>query len=88
MKTRIALAVLAVALVQGAVPAAAQYYRGEGYDRPPSPYWDERPRRAPRFGQICVTGRGSCMSEESAPFGAPCACTVPGFGVKRGQIGN
>lgn len=88
MKIRIALAASAITLLQNAAPASAQYYRDEGYDRPPPPYGDERSRRAPRFGQICVTGRGNCMSEEPAPFGAPCACTVPGFGVKRGQIGG
>ena len=87
---RIASAALAAAVLAAttyASPATAQYYRGDGYDRPPPPY-EDRPRRERRFGRICVTGRGSCMSEEPAPFDAPCACTVPGFGVKRGQIGG
>jgi hypothetical protein len=88
--TRIALVALvtgALTPMVGASPATAQYYRGDGYDRPPA-YYDHRSRREHRLGRICVTGRGSCMSEEPAPFEAPCACTVPGFGVKRGQIGG
>jgi hypothetical protein len=88
---RAAIAIGTAAAALGVAPAFAQYYRGDGYGygRPPA-YYDEdpRPRRHRGVGRICVTGRGSCMSEYPAPFNAPCACTVPGFGIKRGQIGG
>lgn len=86
-RAAIAIGAAAAGLVTG--PAHAQYHRGYGYE-PDPPYYDEdpRPRRYPRGGRICVTSRGSCMSEYPAPFNAPCACTVPGFGIKRGQIGG
>jgi len=77
---------------------APRYY---GYDRPPPPppprydydrprYYDgprygyDRPYRQ-RFGNVCVTSRGSCASEP-APRLSPCGCYVEGFGMKRGAI--
>ena len=90
MMTRIALAGLAATLLvpaAGLSPAAAQYYDEGYYDRP-RPYYDGRPRYRGRFGRVCVTSRGACMSDDVLPFNAPCACTVPGFGIKHGQIGG
>lgn len=86
---RITLAALA-ALTMGpmpAAPASAQYYRDDyGYDRPrrppPPDYGYGR-----RGGGICVTARGDCRTRPG-PFNAPCECEVPGFGIKRGQIGG
>ncbi|WP_043751929.1 hypothetical protein [Methylobacterium nodulans] len=38
------------------------------------------------FGRICVTARGHCPTRPG-PINAPCRCDIPGFGLKRGQIG-
>ena len=80
-----------------ALPAAAQYYRDDyGYDRPrrpPPDYGYDRPRYRDDYGYgrrgggICVTARGNCRTRPG-PFNAPCECEVPGFGIKRGQIGG
>jgi hypothetical protein len=65
------------------------------YDRPPPPRdweyerrrrWDdERSYRPRRFGDACVTSRGTCESRP-APIGAGCGCYFDGFGSKRGII--
>ena len=59
-----------------------------GYDRPPPPpygYGYDRPRYRPRYGNICVTGRGECPTPP-LPYGAGCGCYIPGFGQKRGVV--
>jgi hypothetical protein len=45
---------------------------------------DERPRWG---GSICYTARGTCLTRPGPP-NAPCGCAIPGFGWKRGQIGD
>ncbi|WNJ88745.1 hypothetical protein [Bosea sp. 685] len=66
------------------------------YDRPPPPrdweyerrrprYEDDRGYRPRRFGEMCVTSRGSCETRP-APVGAGCGCYIDGFGSKRGII--
>jgi hypothetical protein len=75
-----------------------RYYE---YDRPsygyrPEPHYErrvyryERPRyetrRVVRYGQVCVTSRGSCEYPQSYPLGTGCRCDIPGFGPKRGNI--
>lgn len=77
------------------------YYRPApryDYDRPPPPYGHDRPyyrddgprygydrpqRR--RFGDVCLTSRGSCPAEP-APRNSSCGCYIEGFGMKRGAI--
>ena len=75
-----------------AAPASAQYY--EPYGRPPPPPYgyDRRPpppdgyyRRERRFGDLCVTSRGSCPTRPG-PIGIRCRCDIPGFGAKHGSI--
>lgn len=100
--TLAALAALTVGpLLAG--PAQAQYHRDDyGYDRPrrpPPDYGYDRYDRPPppryrddygygrRGGGLCVTARGNCRTRPG-PFNAPCECEVPGFGIKRGQIGG
>ncbi|ACA17079.1 conserved hypothetical protein [Methylobacterium sp. 4-46] len=95
-------ALAALTLGGGIAPALAQYY-GDGYDRPRRREFREeyeRPRRGPEgyyygreralrregFGRICVTARGNCPTRPG-PINAPCGCEIPGFGLKRGQIG-
>lgn len=62
---------------------------GEDFDRRRRYDDDDGPRfRGPprgRGGSICVTARGSCPTA-FAPPNAPCACDIPGFGVKRGAV--
>jgi hypothetical protein len=84
MSIRLAFAAVA-ALALYISPAAAQYYGGDEYDRPMhrGHYGDWR---RPRLGYICETTRGSCLHRHPAPFHSSCACTVPGFGVKHGEI--
>ncbi|MGX1787574.1 hypothetical protein ACWIGM_12570 [Bosea sp. NPDC055332] len=69
------------------------------YDRPPPPrYDDDRPRYRDdgprygydrpsrrRFGDVCLTSRGSCAAEP-APRNSSCGCYIEGFGMKRGAI--
>jgi hypothetical protein len=69
------------------------------YDRPPPPrdweyerrgprYYDDgpyRPRPQRRFGDACVTSRGTCETRPG-PIGAGCGCFFEGFGSKRGII--
>lgn len=90
-----------VALTGGAILAAAsadaQYYDpydrrpAYDYDRPP-PYGYDRPRYGydrpygrRRFGDTCVTSRGTCEAGP-APRNSPCRCYIEGFGPKRGNI--
>jgi hypothetical protein len=69
------------------------------YDRPPPPpygydgpryrddgprYGYDRPQRR-RFGDVCLTSRGSCAAEP-APRNSSCGCYIEGFGMKRGAI--
>ena len=53
------------------------------YDRPR--YDNDRPYRARRFGDMCVTSRGECSTRPS-PINAPCRCYIDGFGEKRGAV--
>jgi hypothetical protein len=65
------------------------------YDRPPpSRDWeyerrrrwdDDRYYRPQRFGDACVTSRGTCGTRP-APIGSGCGCYFEGFGSKRGII--
>ena len=65
-------------------------YRGRRYDDE-----DDRPRfrgpPPPRYGRgggsICVTARGNCPTG-FAPVNSPCACDIPGFGIKRSAVGR
>ena len=74
--------------------------RYDPYDRPPPPYygrprWDDRgpppPRwgydrpRHRRFGEACVTSRGTCGTPP-LPIGSGCGCYFEGFGSKRGIV--
>lgn len=43
-------------------------------------------RRQARYGNVCVTSRGSCEHPQSYPLGTGCRCDIPGFGLKRGNI--
>jgi hypothetical protein len=77
------------------------YYRPApryDYDRPPPPYDYDRPRYRDdgprygydrpyrrRFGDVCLTSRGSCAAEP-APRNSSCSCYIEGFGMKRGAI--
>lgn len=77
------------------------YYRPApryDYDRPPPPYGYDRPRyrddgprygydrpQRRRFGDVCLTSRGSCAAEP-APRNSSCGCYIEGFGMKRGAI--
>lgn len=92
---------LACAVLLCAIPAKAQYYggpyrNGPSYeddedDRPPPPryyrrdYGYERPYYRPRYGNMCVTGRGDCPTPP-LPYGSGCGCNIPGFGTKRGIV--
>jgi hypothetical protein len=90
--------------VAALVPANAQYYRDgyypppprgydpydrppPGYGRPPPGYYGGRSEYRGRFGRICLTSRGSCFSRP-APLNSSCRCDIPGFGLKRGAIGQ
>jgi hypothetical protein len=96
----LALAALVGAAISSATSANAQYYdpyyrpapRYYDYDRSPVPYYGydrprygyERPYRQ-RFGDVCVTSRGSCEARP-APANSSCSCYIEGFGMKRGAI--
>ena len=101
MRSGILAAGAALALALAAGPAGAQYY-DEGYGPrrygPPPGYDDDEPppprryRRYPGYGggpggSVCVTARGNCLTRP-APFNTPCACDIPGFGIKRGAVGG
>lgn len=49
--------------------------------------YDRGPRRGygERFGRLCLTQRGNCITEPQ-PWGSQCRCMIPGFGPKRGEI--
>jgi hypothetical protein len=59
-----------------------------GYERREYRYAQPRRewRRPARYGNVCVTSRGSCEYPQSFPIGAGCRCDIPGFGPKRGNI--
>lgn len=95
----LALAALVGAAISSTTSANAQYYDPYyrpapryDYDRPPPPYYGydrprygyERPYRQ-RFGDVCVTSRGSCEARP-APANSSCSCYIEGFGMKRGAI--
>ncbi|MFG5117718.1 hypothetical protein [Methylorubrum sp. POS3] len=75
------------------------YGYDDGYGPPrrpaPPPAYDGRkppppPARVRRYdgdprASLCVTPRGNC-STWVAPYDSPCACDIPGFGVKRGAV--
>ena len=87
-------------LLAAAAPASAQYYEPYGRPPPPYGY-ERRPpppdgyyrrpgppegyQRERRFGQVCVTSRGTCGTRPG-PIGISCRCDIPGFGPKRGSI--
>lgn len=96
---KLVLAAFAGAAILATAAANAQYYDpygrpppGYGYDRPP-PYGYDRPRYGydgryggrRRYGDTCVTARGSCEASP-APQNSPCRCYFEGFGAKRGNI--
>lgn len=58
-------------------PRRRYYRRDYGYERP---YY-----RQPRYGNMCVTGRGDCPTPP-LPYGSSCGCNIPGFGSKRGIV--
>ncbi|HZH11452.1 MAG TPA: hypothetical protein VEZ24_13905 [Microvirga sp.] len=69
-----------------------QDYYDQDYGGERRVYRYERPRhewrrQAQRYGNVCVTSRGSCEHPQSYPLGAKCRCDIPGFGPKRGNIG-
>ncbi|MDP4004253.1 hypothetical protein [Methylobacterium sp. NEAU K] len=70
-------------------PPDDDYDRPRRLPPPPPDYDDDRPRygRPRRGGDICVTARGDCPTRPG-PYNAPCDCEIPGFGFKRGQIGE
>ncbi|MCJ2034188.1 hypothetical protein [Methylobacterium sp. J-068] len=82
----------------GAFAAHAQYYDDDRprrferrYDedryerrRYDEDRYDRRPR-GERFGRLCLTERGNCITEPQ-PWGSQCRCMIPGFGPKRGEI--
>ncbi|WP_264050226.1 hypothetical protein [Methylobacterium flocculans] len=84
----------------GAFEARAQYYEDDRPRRVERRYeedryerrrfdedrYDRRPRRyEERFGRLCLTQRGNCVTEPQ-PWGSQCRCMIPGFGPKRGEI--
>lgn len=62
---------------------------------PPPPPDDDGPRYRGRYrderplwrDSVCATARGTCVTAPAQP-NAPCGCEIPGFGYKRGQIGD
>ncbi|WP_243373196.1 hypothetical protein [Microvirga solisilvae] len=78
-------------------------YESPGYGYRPQPYEErrvyryerpryERPRYETRraasgYGHVCVTSRGSCEYPQPFRIGVGCRCDIPGFGMKRGNIG-
>lgn len=94
----LAIAALLGAATLSTTGANAQYYDPYyrpapryDYDRPPPPYGYDRPRYGydrpyrRRFGDVCLTSRGSCAAEP-APRNSSCSCYIEGFGMKRGAI--
>lgn len=67
-------------------PPPPPYGRPRWDDRgPPPPGWGyDRPRHR-RFGDACVTSRGTCGTEP-LPIGSSCGCYFEGFGGKRGIV--
>ena len=58
----------------------------DAYDRPRDRWRGPEARR--RWDDaVCVTARGTCAAPAGPPS-APCGCEIPGFGYKRGQIGD
>ena len=75
-----------------------RYYNDDGFVppryRPGPPRFYDRRRpdygygygRRQRFGRVCVTSRGNCVTRPG-PINSSCGCMIPGFGPKRGAIG-
>lgn len=61
------------------------YGRRRGYDEDDGPRFRGPPRGGRGAGSICVTARGNCPTG-FAPVNSPCACDIPGFGIKRGAV--
>lgn len=60
-----------------------------GYGGPPPPgYYGGRSEYRARFGRVCLTSRGSCYIGRPVPLNSPCRCDIPGFGLKRGAVGE
>jgi hypothetical protein len=98
MTRMLAIAALVGTAISSVSSANAQYYDPYyrpapryDYDRPPPPYDYDRPRygydrpQRRRFGDVCLTSRGSCAAEP-APRNSSCSCYIEGFGMKRGAI--
>ncbi|WP_342110260.1 hypothetical protein [Methylobacterium sp. SI9] len=58
----------------------------DAYDRPRDRWRGPEARR--RWDDaVCVTSRGTCAAPPGLP-NTPCGCEIPGFGYKRGLIGD
>ena len=56
---------------------------------PPPPYYQRRPAVRPAvLGDVCYTRRGDCDLDDPRPVGFDCRCFIPGFGTKRGTVGQ
>lgn len=56
---------------------------------PPPVYVEPQPYyREDVVGDICYTSRGECQLDYSLPVGSGCRCFIPGFGRKRGTVGQ
>ena len=56
---------------------------------PPPPYYQpRRVVRPPALGDVCYTRRGDCDLDDPRPVGFDCRCFIPGFGTKRGTVGQ
>lgn len=61
------------------------YGRRRYNDDDDGPRFRGPPRGGRGGGSICVTARGNCPTG-FAPVNSPCACDIPGFGIKRGAV--
>lgn len=55
---------------------------------PPLPVYRHYYRRQVVYGDICYTSRGDCDLNYSRRVGSLCRCYIPGFGPKRGRVGQ
>lgn len=69
-------------------PYPQQRYR----QPPPQEYYEQeeyRPRyRRVQYGTVCITARGACPAGRPVPINTSCSCNIPGFGLKRGAVGE
>jgi hypothetical protein len=93
MRTNLARALL-VLLAQPAFFATSGAQQGLPVpNQPPGAQsWQIGPRRTPngyapgQLGDLCYTGRGSCVMQRPAPMGSRCDCALPGFGWRKGVV--